>query len=274
MFAGSLAMSALNLKSVPAKEQMRCAMLLTVAGAFVCASLFLVGRKWPQKGFILRLALFLFCFYAAMATGAWAGNLIGRTEPTPSQLVIATLSFQGAAIVLIRHFLRDHEMSWSEAFGFHNSWKKALKLGLLAGICFLPVGWGLQSLVAWLMQHFNIPVEEQQAVQVLRHTTSWLGSIALGIIAIFLAPVAEEMLFRGILYPAIRQAGYPRIALWSTSIVFAAMHMNMPSFVPLLLLAFLLVFLYERTNNLLSCIVAHSFFNATNFAMFYIYANK
>ena len=165
-------------------------------------------------------------------------------------------------------------MSWSAAFGFHNFPRRALKLGLLAGICFLPVGWGLQSLVAWLMQHFNMPVEEQQAVQVLRHTTAPLSAMVLGVIAIFVAPAAEEMMFRGILYPAIRQAGYPRVALWSTSLVFAAMHMNIPSFVPLLLLALLMVFIYEHTNNLLSCIVAHSFFNVTNFVMFYIYANK
>ena len=49
-----------------------------------------------------------------------------------------------------------------------------------------------------------------------------------------LAPVAEELLFRGILYPAIKQAGFPRLALWGTSLLFAAMHMNLVTFVPLL----------------------------------------
>ena len=115
---------------------------------------------------------------------------------------------------------------------------------------------------------------KRSTVQVLRRTTSVSGATALGIVAVFIAPVAEEMVFRGILYPAIKRAGYRRVALWSTSLIFAAMHMNVPSFVPLLVLAVLMVFIYERTNNLLSCIVAHSFFNATNFVSFYLFANK
>jgi membrane protease YdiL (CAAX protease family) len=77
--------------------------------------------------------------------------------------------------------------------------------------------------------------------------------------------VAEEVLFRGILYPAIKQAGHPRVALWGTALLFAAVHMNLVTFLPLAVLALVLTALYERTNNLLAPITAHVLFNALNF---------
>jgi len=85
--------------------------------------------------------------------------------------------------------------------------------------------------------------------------------------AIVLAPVGEELLFRGLLYPWIKQAGFPRMALWGTAILFAAIHINLVLFVPLLVLALALTALYEWSDNLLAPIVAHSVFNALNLAL-------
>jgi len=73
-------------------------------------------------------------------------------------------------------------------------------------------------------------------------------------------------MFRGILYPVIKQAGYPRLAWWGTALLFALVHLNLVTFVPLLVLALLLTELYERTGNLLAPITAHLLFNALNFA--------
>jgi membrane protease YdiL (CAAX protease family) len=84
-----------------------------------------------------------------------------------------------------------------------------------------------------------------------------------------LAPAAEEMLFRGILYPAIKQAGFPRLALWGTALLFAAIHLNLVTFFPLMVLALGLTWLYERTDNLWSSIIAHALFNAMNFVILY-----
>jgi membrane protease YdiL (CAAX protease family) len=58
--------------------------------------------------------------------------------------------------------------------------------------------------------------------------------------------------------------------LWGTSLVFALTHANVATFLPLTFLAMVLVFLYERTGNLLAPIAAHSLFNAANyFALIY-----
>ncbi len=138
---------------------------------------------------------------------------------------LATLSFQGAGLMLIARFLREHQISWAEGFGFLNNRRQAVLLGLLAAVIFLPLGWGLQQASALVMTHlpfWKMEPQEQLPVQALRVSVSWGGRLTLGAAAVLLAPVAEEMLFRGILYPAIKQAGYPRLALWGTSLLFAA----------------------------------------------------
>ena len=102
-----------------------------------------------------------------------------------------------------------------------NHRRKALLLGVLVALIFLPLGWGLQQASALVMTHlpyFKLEPEEQLPVHVLRVSMSWAGRITLGAAAILLAPVAEEILFRGILYPAVKQAGFPRLALWGTRV--------------------------------------------------------
>jgi membrane protease YdiL (CAAX protease family) len=82
--------------------------------------------------------------------------------------------------------------------------------------------------------------------------------------------VAEELLFRGVLFPGIRDLGFPRLAVWGNSLLFAGVHLNLATFLPLLLLARVLTRLYEKTGNLVSCITAHSLFNALNFLLLFL----
>ena len=72
---------------------------------------------------------------------------------------------------------------------------------------------------------------------VLQESGRLTERIALGIAAIVIAPVFEESLFRGILYPAIKNAGYPTLALVGTSLLFGAIHATLLTFLPLTFLA-------------------------------------
>jgi membrane protease YdiL (CAAX protease family) len=92
--------------------------------------------------------------------------------------------------------------------------------------------------------------------------------IVFGTAAILLAPLAEESIFRGILYPVVKQMGYPSVALYGSSLLFAASHFNIMTFLPLFLLALVLVWLLETTDTLIAPIVAHASFNAANFVIY------
>jgi membrane protease YdiL (CAAX protease family) len=191
---------------------------------------------------------------------------------------LSILSFHGAALVLIPLFLREAKMTWSDAFGFSTPERgRALLISLLVASIILPIGWLLQSASVGALNaladnfpQFDLQAEEQQIVQVLKTTTSWTYRVCIGVTAILLAPTVEELLFRGILYPTVKQIGYPRLALWGTSMVFALIHLNLATFLPLTFLAVVLTLLYERTNNLLAPIMVHSLFNAANFGLLYL----
>jgi uncharacterized protein len=105
----------------------------------------------------------------------------------------------------------------------------------------------------------------QQAVTTIQEAAHPWQQVVFGLFAIGIAPVTEELLFRGVLYPALKQNGWPRGAWVVTSFVFALTHANAMTFLSLFALSLLLIWLYERTGNLLGPIVAHSLFNAVNF---------
>ena len=125
-------------------------------------------------------------------------------------MIIAGLSFQGAALILVAHFVREHGVSWKEAFGLANQRRPAIMLGVILACLFLPLGMGLQWLSAQVMihlPHLQLKPQEQESVQTLQLAVTWFNRLALAGVTIVLAPAAEEMLFRGVLYPWIKQAG-------------------------------------------------------------------
>jgi membrane protease YdiL (CAAX protease family) len=89
--------------------------------------------------------------------------------------------------------------------------------------------------------------------------------LVIGFLAIVVAPFVEELVFRGLIYPTLKQNGFPRLALWGTSLLFAAIHDNLMILLPLTFLAVVLTLLYEATDNLLAPMLAHSVFNCVNF---------
>jgi hypothetical protein len=183
------------------------------------------------------------------------------------QMMISLVFLQVAIFVWITFFLRFNHTGWIEAFGLGLSEPAtAVAYGVLTGALFLPAGLVLQKVSEVIMQLVHLTPEAQAAVKELQNPNlSLQDKLIFGVAAIFVAPIWEEAFFRGILYPLIKQLGFPRLALWGTSAVFAIMHANEETLLPLLVFALALVYLYETFENLLAPIAAHSLFNTANF---------
>jgi membrane protease YdiL (CAAX protease family) len=183
------------------------------------------------------------------------------------QMIVLVVFFQGAALVWIAVFLRQSNISWRAAFGLRPpSRTRAVAAGLAVGVMVLPFVWLLQWISEGVMEWLKFkPVAQAAVTELQSPSLSVAQKIVFGVLTILLAPIAEEALFRGILYPTIKQAGHPRWALWGTSVVFGIMHLNMATLAPLVFLAVVLTFLYESTDSLLTPIATHSMFNAANF---------
>jgi membrane protease YdiL (CAAX protease family) len=216
-------------------------------------------------------------FLGVMATfclGAVLAGLLGHfTWAWPKarsdfwQIVISAFFLEIPALAWIALFLRQHNVSWTEAFGFRMTTPAtAVAYGVLAGSLFVPAAWGLQMLSGKLMDLVHLNAQDQQMVQQLQDPSLSVPEKAfLGVVAVVFAPVVEELLFRGILYPALKKLGRPPLAVWGSSALFALAHFNIATFVPLLVFAVALIYLYETFENLLAPIVAHGLFNAANF---------
>ena len=75
---------------------------------------------------------------------------------------------------------------------------------------------------------------------------------------VIVGPIAEEMIFRGMMYRRMRNyLGIPA-AMIVSSLIFGAYHANMVQFIYASLMGLLFVLLYERSRSLITCIAAHS----------------
>jgi membrane protease YdiL (CAAX protease family) len=273
MILGQVALTVLHFD--PAQAKASSALFYGEAGSAMLAlvaALAAAVRPWTLENFTFRSSTLLIgAFLGFLLTGA-AYRSSGQTGPDRSVLamVVSMAALQGAAIVLIWFFVRQQGWTLRSAFGLGNHPVQAALFGVFAAVCFVPLAWGLQFAIGWLSQRLGLHLPEQDATFIVRLADSWTDRLVLGVIAIFIAPAAEEALFRGIFYPGLKRLGHPHLALWGTSLLFGLVHHNLLSFFPLVILAVVLVKLYEKTQNLLACLACHAAFNALNFIMLFL----
>ncbi len=109
---------------------------------------------------------------------------------------------------------------------------------------------------------------EQPADQFLLDelTRGGASTVLAFVAAVVLAPIAEELLFRGLLFRALLQRRSVHVAALVSSLVFAVVHIDVAVSQPIALVGLTLVgvalaYAYERTGSLLVPIVGHAAFN-------------
>jgi membrane protease YdiL (CAAX protease family) len=225
-------------------------------------------KPWRPEAiiqFILGIFACLFAGILVVGLLRHVGAPGFQTPNGPGSILASTLCFQGAAWGMIFLFLKRHGVPLREAFGLRDeNLGRALGKAILTLLVVLPSTLLLQKISILTMTHLGWMPQEQIAVEMITDSKApWL-QIYLGFFAIVLAPVAEEFIFRGMLFPFIKQLGFPKLAWIGVSFLFALIHMNAPTFVPLFFFALAQTWLYARTDNLLAPITVHALFNASN----------
>ncbi len=191
----------------------------------------------------------------------------GRVSESPLGDLVASLlgsvvAFT-VAMLLLRWDLRRWKQDWREIGLRTLGIGRSLKWGLCGYCAAIPLL--LVSLLAALALQRTVlhgqPIEEHPIVPILLKggLAFWL-SLLLGVVV---APIAEEIIFRGALYSALRV----RLGMWSSALVsgavFSAIHPTMPAgFLPILTLGVVLAVLRERTGSVCPSIVCHAANNA------------
>src|SRR5438094_7312652 len=128
VYAGAVVMTLLQ----PGPGNRLVLPLAIISLLFLAAALALIQIRWSLENLVWHALAVMVCFYAGFLLGAWAQSKAG-TSPSQGlvgKMVVAMLSFQGATLIFIWRFLRDHHMSWAEAFGFSNLRVRAILAGL------------------------------------------------------------------------------------------------------------------------------------------------
>ncbi len=93
------------------------------------------------------------------------------------------------------------------------------------------------------------------------------GAVNAGLIILFiftlviLAPVCEEIFFRGYLYPALRNRMNKQPAMLVNGLMFAAAHFDLFGFLPRFLLGYGLCWIYDKDRTLGGPIAGHALYN-------------
>jgi membrane protease YdiL (CAAX protease family) len=220
---------------------------------------FLADRSLPG---MMLLSIFSIVIFFYLAASYIYSRFFMVAEIDPGTVVFQTIAFHFPVLALTALLFFLFRINMGEFFGLRGI--KPLRMLGTAGLFYLaalPPIWLLSIIYQLLLTRLGVDLSLQDVTAVLAMPASWPVRAAMFLIAIVIAPLFEEILFRGILLPfAVRRTGFwPGILL--ISLIFGGLHLHLPTFAPLFLLSMMLCLAYARTRSLLVSIGMHAAFN-------------
>ena len=188
---------------------------------------------------VLQVALYSLVVNAGIASG------------THAQL----LSFVGPVGIV----LGVYELALKRLEG-HGPRAKGALAGVAAWLASYPLV--LVTLLVWttLLGQAGVEWKEQDVLTRLREDPPTFF-----LVAVVLAPLTEEVLFRGLLFTALKARFGRSAAFVVSSGIFALVHFHVPTFPALFVLGLVLALVYERTGTLAAPMALHAAFNGFTF---------
>lgn len=213
-------------------------------------------------GLLLALVLSVFAGLIVDIPLVALGTHVSESKP-PGGVLIADTVLQDAIFVLTAVLLAGwgsrKVASWQFGLRVTPFWR-AVGLVLLAFVAFFVFT------AVW-----SELIQNEAKDKVLEKLGSKEGAgllIASAALTCVIAPICEEMLFRGFIFTSLRNWKGPWLGALLTAILFGAVHATSApgvDLLPLAALGFALCLLYRATGSLYPCIAAHALNNAIAF---------
>ena len=170
----------------------------------------------------------------------------------------------GAVIFALASFSRGRKPK--HVFGLRKRSQKYIIIITMAGMFVAYIAVFIGSVISNFLLSTGEPKKEdlQEIVQTLMTNDDISLKIAIALSAIIFAPLIEEVIFRGYLYPVIKRFSHPIFSCVITSLLFAVIHSNLEGLMPLFLLAIVLTIFYEISKSIWVPILMHACFNGVN----------
>ena len=112
------------------------------------------------------------------------------------------------------------------------------------------------------IEHLQPDLQPQVFETMLRGAPDLSAIILLTIMGVVLAPLSEELFYRGMVYPVFRKYWGPGWGAVAAGLIFGLAHWDLWRALPLSIGGALLCYLYERTDSILVPMVAHGVWNS------------
>lgn len=224
--------------------------------------------SWPVVLGTLVAALFVSNVFAApliaVVAGAAGGGIGTFTElvTKPWVLFLSIVAGDGALFLAVYVLLvRRGVLSWREMGLTGGVGTRSLVRGMGWAAVFVAASGAVSFLLAAL------GVQQNQAQQFPLQGMGPAGRIGIWIAGVIVAPVTEEIFFRGYVFRAMAERkGTVRGVIYSSAL-FSLLHLNRAAFLPLAVGGSILAVSYRRTGDLWTPIIAHALNNAFSFSI-------
>ena len=190
-------------------------------------------------------------------------NVVGsgsREIVVTVQVLILNAIFSFLLITCLFSFLILRSLNPLTLFGLNAAgWRRSLPAFLPALLIALPAIFFIHALSFRLLGGEASP---QPLLQFMSDSPELSNRLLLAFTALIVAPVAEEVIFRGYIYGTARKYAGRWWALALSAVIFAVIHAHLPSLGGLLVLAVALTLVYEFTASLWAPILMHALFNS------------
>ncbi|MDD2762501.1 MAG: CPBP family intramembrane metalloprotease [Opitutaceae bacterium] len=148
-----------------------------------------------------------------------------------------------------------------EPFRSHASLPESIRAAALTFLVVVPLVGAASFGWEYLLEILHLPTERQELVDLFTQTKSPALVGVMVVLALVVAPVSEELVFRAGIFRFLRSR-IPRWVAYGVSAgVFALLHANWVSFLPLCILGVIFAMAYERTGRIAVPMLAHALFN-------------
>jgi membrane protease YdiL (CAAX protease family) len=195
--------------------------------------------------------------FAATVVMTVAGDLLGRLRPA-ARSDLVTLGALEAAVLLLATFavLRVHcpERPVRAALGIRPTHPSLVALSLALGMV-LPVP--AESLRQLVEQRYPVPERELVERALLFRADSTAAAVGLVLTGACLAPLVEELFFRGALFGALRRGQPLAGAVIGTTVAFVLTHLEPRAWPSLVLVGLALGYVRALGGSLLPSLALH-----------------
>lgn len=207
---------------------------------------------WPEATLATLLAAWFLLNVVVSASD--------NTRDIGSRDLLANALFTIGLLLFIAAFLRLRRLDMNLLGGFS---KIGFGRTVATGGMLLLAAYPLVLLADFMTRKLSRNVLDKQGIVELFNASSSLEErILIILLAVTVAPLAEEFFFRFFLYGVVKRYFGRGIGVLANALLFAAVHAHLPSLAPLFVLGICFTIAYEWSGSILVSMTMHALFNA------------